>query len=160
MLPDSAKVSDLFFDLGWNSKLVDEVFLPFEVEYIKLTSLRGRESQDKLVWSGTKMGGFLVQSAYKLGIEIQKKEKCGSSSSLRWSSFWKKLWSAKVPHKIRIFMWRACSNILPTCTRLFERKIGSNYSCPVCFEEAETTAHIFMECKVARSTWNIHTQFA
>jgi hypothetical protein len=105
-------------------------------------------------------GFFLVQSAYKLGVEDQKKVKCGSSSSLRWSSFWKKLWSAKVPHKIKIFMWRACSNILPTCTRLFERKIGSNYSCPICFEKAETTAHIFMECKIARSTWNIHTHFA
>jgi hypothetical protein len=58
VLPDNAKVSDLFSDSGWNSNLVDEVFLPFEAEYIKLISLRGRDRQDKLVWNGTKTGVF------------------------------------------------------------------------------------------------------
>jgi hypothetical protein len=64
VLPDTAKVSNLFSHSGWNINLVEEVFLPFEADFIKLIPLRGRDRQDKLVWSGTKTGAFSVQSGY------------------------------------------------------------------------------------------------
>ena len=54
-------------------------------------------------------------------------------------------------------MWKSCSNILPIRTKLFDRKVISNYSCPVCGEEAETINHMFMECSVALAVWDKHS---
>lgn len=62
----------------------------------------------------------------------------------------------QVPQKIKQFMWKACSNILPLCTKLFDRKITSNFSCPVCGDEAETIDHTFMNCSVALAVWGKH----
>lgn len=33
-------------------------------------------------------------------------------------SFWKGIWKLKVPSKIKHFMWKPCSNALPTKTNL------------------------------------------
>ena len=81
-------------------------------------------------------------------------QKASSSSAQWWSSFWNKLWSIQVPQKIKLFMWKTCSNILPICTKLFYRKIISNFSCPVCGEEAETINHMFIDCPVALEVWS------
>lgn len=105
-------------------------------------------------------GECQVPSAYQMLLEDLKREESGTSTtSQRWKDFWKKLWSVKVPQKIKVFMWKACSNILPTCTKLFDRKIGSNFSCSVCGEEAETRDHLFMECLIATNVWRTFPSF-
>lgn len=159
VLPENARVNDLLSPLGWNKELVEEIFLPFQAEIIFQIPLSRRERNDKLFWHGTKTGIFSVESAYNLLVEEVQNANSGPSFSARWISFWKNLWSVKVAPKIKNFMWCACSNILPLCSKLFERKIGSIYSCPICFEDAETISHIFMECEVARECWNKHNSF-
>jgi hypothetical protein len=61
--------------------------------------------------------------------------------------------------KNQLFMSKSCSNILPIRTKLFDRKVISNYSCPVCGEEAEMINHMFMECSIALAVWDKHTNF-
>ena len=78
----------------------------------------------------------------------------GSSSNPgRLHAFWKNLWSIDVPNKIRVFMWRACSSILPTKTNLFKRGIVSSSTCPNCNDEAETILHSLWECAYAKECW-------
>jgi hypothetical protein len=140
--------------LSWDMRLIEEIFLPFEANIISQIPLRGIHRPDRQIWAHSSNGMFSVQSAYKMLMEDLKAKESGTSSTTqRWKAFWKNLWSVKVPRKIKVFMWKACSNILPTCTKLFDRKIVSNYSCSVCGDAPETREHIFMECQAASNAW-------
>jgi hypothetical protein len=46
----------------------------------------------------------------------------GSTSSAT-SNFWKILWNMKVPNSVKMFLWRACHNIIPTKVNLQKRGI-------------------------------------
>uniref|UniRef100_A0A2N9EM79 Reverse transcriptase zinc-binding domain-containing protein n=1 Tax=Fagus sylvatica TaxID=28930 RepID=A0A2N9EM79_FAGSY len=152
---ENAKVKELLTpSLSWNTNLIEEIFLPFEANLISQIPLRGTHKPDRQVWARTSNGMFSVQSAYQMLVEDLKiKESGTSTTSQRWKVFWKNLWSVKVPQKIKVFMWKACSNILPTCTKLFDRNIVSNFSCSVCGDEAETRDHLFMECPAVTNAW-------
>ncbi|GMY19031.1 putative ribonuclease h protein [Fagus crenata] len=161
MLLENAKVKELFTpSLSWNIVLIEEIFLSFEANLIAQIPLRGTQKPDRQVWGRTPNGIFSVQSAYQMLVEdLKQVESRTSSTSQRWKVLWKKLWSVQVPQKIKVFMWKACSNIFPTCTMLFDRNIGSNFSCSVCGEEAETRDHIFMECQTAITAWRANPIF-
>jgi hypothetical protein len=58
-----------------------------------------------------------------------------------------------VAPKIRNFVWRACRNILPTQTKLFDMKISSSFSCHWCEEEPETGDHVLWQCEFAQRVW-------
>ena len=99
---------------------------------------------------------FSVRSAYFLQLEIERKStgnKASSSNPARLHSFWNGIWSAQVPPKIKTFIWRACNDSLLTRTKLFERKVLHSFSCVLCFEEAETCDHLFLECSFAQAVW-------
>lgn len=50
----------------WNTTLIDQVFMPCEVDAIKKIPLSFRSPPNLLIWSGTKQGEFSVKSAYRL----------------------------------------------------------------------------------------------
>ena len=52
-----------------------------------------------------------------------------------------------------MFMWRACSNILPTKYQLWARGIGRDDRCDLC-GGCETFGHILWGCKVAGEVWS------
>jgi hypothetical protein len=60
------------------------------------------------------------------------------------------IWSSQVPPKIRLFMWRACLNILPTRTNLFDKGILHSFSCQWCEDESETLSHVLWQCDFAQ----------
>ena len=156
-LQASAKVCELLSpSFSWNTELIEEIFLPFEAESIKQIPLVRVNKPDRLIWAQSPNGCFLVQSAYHMLVEESRKraQRASSSSAQRWSSFWNKLWSIQVPQKIRLFMWKTCSNILPICIKLFDRKIISNFSCSVYGEEAKTISHMFIDCPIALEVWS------
>ena len=69
--PADLRVSELI-DLDnrcWNLHLLQQLFLPFEVEEIRSIPLSNSLPPDKLIWTGTSNGLFTVQSAYKLAME-------------------------------------------------------------------------------------------
>ena len=154
ILPDIAKVSDLI-DIEthqWKKPLIDSIFWLEKVAQIKAILL-SPSRQDSLVWIGTYNGIFTTQSAYHM-LAKDKTKLTGLSSNLgRLHAFWKNLWSIDVPNKIQVFMWRACSSILPTKTNLFKQGIVSSSTCPNCNDEAETILHSLWECAYAKECW-------
>ena len=54
----------------WKSGLLDALFLPFEVDVIKVIPLSSRLSNDKLIWAETQSGSFTVHSTYKVAMEL------------------------------------------------------------------------------------------
>lgn len=67
---------------------------------------------------------------------------------------WKKVWTLEVPHVVKIFMWRALNNALPTRVNLFKRKVVDSPTCSICgCEDETTTLHAIWSCPSARDVW-------
>jgi hypothetical protein len=70
-----------------------------------------------------------------------------------------KIWKSKIHDKLKLFLWRIASNLIPTLHSLsrFNSKIDCLYDL-----EPETPLHNFWECPLARalwfgSKWRVHT---
>jgi hypothetical protein len=74
--------------------------------------------KDKLIWRCTTNWLFLVRSAYHLVVEEQAEANGRVSNPGRGNETWKVCWNLNVPNKVKMFVWRACHNLLPTKANL------------------------------------------
>ena len=68
-------------------------------------------------------------------------------------SFWKAVWKIRVPNAVKVFLWRACSNILPTKDNLLKRGVVNEDLCLLCTRERETVLHTLWECPAIEDVW-------
>ena len=107
-----------------------------------------------MIWTGTKKGNFTVRSAYQLlRSQLAQQEPSTSSATSLNTKLWNGIWSARVQPKVKMFIWRACKNILPTQTNLFDKGVTQTFSCLWCEDEAETTDHVLWNCEFAQRVW-------
>ncbi|KAK3182761.1 hypothetical protein Dsin_030047 [Dipteronia sinensis] len=95
--------------------------------------------KDILCWHYSNNKEYLVNGGYKLG--MVREEGPISSGSNGGDSWWKKIWSIEVPSKVRIFLWRACKDYIPTMVNLAKQGIDVNGVCHICGKDFETTLH-------------------
>lgn len=79
----------------------------------------------------------------------------GSSSSSGdvGEKFWKKLWNASVPSKVKICAWHVCLDSLPTQLNLRKRKMMVNEMCVVCGVQSESAEHVLRDCSLVKAVW-------
>ena len=104
----------------WNINLIDLCFYPFEAKLIKSLPLCSTPQPDTLVWRSEKLGSYSVKSGYKLLYELHTLDKNNPQVSESQKGFWKSIWKLKVPGKIKHFLWKACTNSLPTKENLLK----------------------------------------
>ena len=75
------------------------------------------------------------------------------SNSTATKDLWSGIWKLKVPGKIKHFLWRACTNCLPTKANLVKRKIVTNSICHRCGRCEETTMHALWSCEAIKLVW-------
>lgn len=109
--------------------------------------------QDRLFWVGTNDGVFTVRSAYHLGMEILDRSKGTTSTGVYGSDVWKAIWNLRLPNPVKLFLWRACNNLLPTKENLHCRKIVDDNKCPCCTREAESVIHALWTCPAVQDVW-------
>jgi len=109
---------------GWNNLLIDQYSLPFEAQRIKAIPLCALRKEDCLTWSRTRGGEYLVKTRYELLCEEDSAVLASSSDVTAIRKFWSQIWKLKVPHKVRIFLWKAYSDVLPTLQNLKKEKFG------------------------------------
>lgn len=68
---------------------------------------------------------------------------------------WNVLQALELPEKIKIFIWTAIKNILPTIENLWKRKCLPEPICQSCNKSMETISHARFDCKAARKIWNL-----
>ena len=112
--------------------------------------------EDKLIQVGNKKGEFTVKSAYFIANKLLDTKDVGECSSGDPNAqIWKKIWSLKLPKKIKIFSWCACVNSLPVLTNLATKGIQTSCVCPICDEEPESFMHALISCDFALSVWSL-----
>lgn len=67
---------------------------------------------------------------------------------------WKRVWQAKVLPRVKIFVWRACQNALPTRLGISRRVAGYDGVCCVCSRDDESVIHALRDCVLAREIWS------
>ncbi|KAL5756018.1 hypothetical protein ACOSQ2_020764 [Xanthoceras sorbifolium] len=69
--------------------------------------------------------------------------------SLRLRLPWKLtfLWGLNIPAKVRMFVWRACRNLLPTRSLLTARRVLVGAGCPLCDAAVESVLHSLWLCR-------------
>lgn len=151
VLPDTATVSRLIDHRlgGWNCNFIKDIFHQDEAEVIASIPLSPFYPPDRLTWLGTTDGLFTVRSAYHMGMKIQARSHGSTSRASSGQRIWSCIWSLPVQNQVKIFLWRACNNLLPTRCNLALRKIVEDNICPCCKREAETTLHVIWNCLAA-----------
>jgi hypothetical protein len=100
------------------------------------------EHADKAIWKWEKSGKFSVKSLYKHTFGNGDGEEN------------KQLWNAKLPLKIKIFMWLTLQDSILTKDNLLKRKWKGSAACVFC-QEAETVRHLMFECPIVKYVWSI-----
>ena len=96
---------------------------------------------------------YSVKSGYKAICEDARQEEASVSNSVATSGIWSAIWKLNVPGKIKHFLWRACTNSLPTKTNLLRRKIISESLCHQCGKSDEDTKHALWDCEAIKQVW-------
>ena len=158
---DEAEIVAELIDLdrqSWDVAKIKRMFLPHEANVILGSPLSPRLLRDSLIWAWTPKGMFTINSAYKVAQSLlreayPKLERGECSDTAGMKSLWKPIWGLNCPNKVRMFIWKACSNILPNKHQLWARGIGRDDVCDLC-EGCESSGHILWGCKVAREVWS------
>ncbi|XP_042988748.1 uncharacterized protein LOC122316282 [Carya illinoinensis] len=112
------------------------------VDIIKSIPISLGNRQDRLGWGGTPNGKFTVKSAYHVHRALQTNLEGASSCNTPQESYWKTIWKMGVPNGVRMFLWRAYNEALPTLNNLFRRKIYESSLCPICQLEEDVCGHV------------------
>ncbi len=125
----------------WESKLEEEM-----LTFLSTTSLR-REKKDGHTWGSEDERCFSVKFAYAC-LANQ-----GRGPHLE---VFKLLWKAKAFPNMVTTAWRALTDSLPTRERLSRKgTILNNTLCALCQTTAESSQHLFMECKHTLCVWSM-----
>ncbi|GJS73079.1 RNA-directed DNA polymerase, eukaryota, reverse transcriptase zinc-binding domain protein [Tanacetum coccineum] len=100
-------------------------------------------------------GGRLTLMKSVLGaLDMRKYIECKILATTEEETRWNKM----LPIKVNINTWRLCLDRLPTRCNLDARGVDLDSTrCPICDEDLESSQHLFLECLVASSLWQMVT---
>lgn len=64
---------------------------------------------------------------------------------------WRKLWNACVPGKVKICVWMAYMEALPTKSNLIKQRVIVDNFCVLYGSFRESTEHVLRECSLAKA---------
>ena len=96
-----------------------------------------------------------MKDAYQVALRLLHHDGAEHSNARIDGKVWKTIWALKLPPKVRNFIWRACSNILPTKENLHSRRVKVEPRYDICCQQPESTSHLLWECPLARNVWAI-----
>ena len=152
---DDTRVSFLIDQVRfvWKVSLVKQLFLPHEADMILGIPLSFKRSPDRIAWAPTPSGIFTTGSTYKLIVSGAMNSFAGSSNLDNQRKFWRGLWQLRVPNKIKMFVWRAYNDALPTMDNLYRQHIVPSDQCNLCQEHLKDVVHALWLCKDISSAW-------
>ncbi|KAL5566290.1 hypothetical protein UlMin_029454 [Ulmus minor] len=149
VLGNFEKVSSLITASGaWDSNLIRTSFHPDEAEAILSLPLPRQKVPDSLLWHYDKSGHYTIRSGYWLA---SKNKGVPSSSTTSHTAWWQRFWRLRIPPKIRVFLWKAFHNWIPSSVNLARHGVPTQARCSNCNETDDTTLHALWGCKILES---------
>lgn len=153
------RVSDLMeaSRRGWDVTKIRELFSGQDAIRIIQTPVCWTATKDVLFWPKARSGEYSIKSCYyalkKEEDQARRDAALPSSSAGISREIWKIVWETNVPQKIKIFMWKACNNILPVKDNLRRRRLSRDSVCPVCGVCDESVEHALLFCNWTKPVW-------
>jgi hypothetical protein len=145
-------------DTGWKWNLTwRRNFFAWEIpiyqellEIIEVFSPADRE--DSWVWRADPSGIFTAKSAYGTLIKIQNQR---IQLSHQQKFVFSNLWKSAAPSKVIAFSWQLVLDRIPSKQNLALRGVdtGNDARCAACNSELESSAHLFLHCRVTAQIW-------
>jgi ribonuclease HI len=159
-LPANAKVNILLNQEigGWDADTIRSIFeedIALKILRVPISRFGG---EDFASWPYSRYGTYTVRSAYNMAREqslLITSNYSGhgmSSDASGIVQMWKKLWRIKVPGKMKITLWRAAHDCLPSGHQLLRRHVRASGNCIFCHRE-ERLEHTLLFCPYAREVW-------
>ena len=144
--------AESFFTEGF-LPLIDQCFFRPNAKIIKSLPLCFIPQFDSLVWPAERSGKFSVKSGYKcLYEDLQVREHDPGTMEVD-RGLWKRVWKLNVPRKIKHFLWKSCTNSLPTKENLLKKTIVSENVCHLCSKHPEDVKHALWGCLKVCQVW-------
>ena len=134
---------------SWDEDILRELASTNEVRTILSIPLSSRRVGDEWAWKYERKGSYSIKSGYRVLIA---KNGIGLIGGVH-KSVWKYLWAFTVPPKVKNFLWRACTDCIPTGSTLMSKRVEISKFCPLCHASIETPLHILVNCPLARGCW-------
>lgn len=132
----------------WDQILISALFPHQTASKILQIPLLEDFAEDRRIWRYSRDGEYSVKSAYRLFMD-----QSGNQEQYQVAGNWMTIWRLDVPHKVRVFLWRACRDCIPTRIRLQDRGISCPAICLFCQQDLENTFHYFFTCPGSISVW-------
>lgn len=124
------RVADLidWSTTSWNLDPIVHHLSHEEIVAIECIPLSSTWEPDKLIWPFERNGAYTVRSGYHLQHQVRSKPSLQSthSSHIVNPTVWKQLRNCSALPKVKHFIWRACTNSLPSMANLYARKVVSS----------------------------------
>ena len=107
---------------------------------------------DTLYWLNSPNGHFSTKVAYFLALDsVDDMEQSVSKERIR---LWRALWKANEPNKIKLFVWRALHNYVPSVENMQARGLTlTSEACTHCGEFGEDAMHVLYKCLAVKEVW-------
>ncbi|CAN1850401.1 hypothetical protein LINPERHAP1_LOCUS39858 [Linum perenne] len=76
-----------------------------------------------------------------------------NQSRLHVRGDWMKLWDLPTPPRVKVMLWRASRDVLPTREALRRRGMNVESTCGICNTLWESPGHLFISCSYALNCW-------
>jgi hypothetical protein len=106
----------------------------------KLSALNLSTDNDFISWSLNQNNIFSTKSMY----HWLERNLAGSHN--KW------IWKAKIPLKIKIFLWQMCQDAVLTRENMKKKELAWIPVCSFC-NHLETNDHLFFNCPISRVVW-------
>ncbi|KAL0017269.1 hypothetical protein SO802_004338 [Lithocarpus litseifolius] len=154
LAPDSTVDTLIDAQTGWwNTHLIDLCFYSPEAALIKSLPLCTVPQPDILIWPKENSGIYSVKSGYKCLMDFATLDIVRPTVSVAQKTFWKNIWKLNIPEKIKHFLWRSCTNSLPSKENLKKRAIPIDPTCHLCSRETESVLHALWGCEKVQTVW-------
>lgn len=155
-LAPNSVVADLVCNQQWKEDVIAQNFMEEDAARILRIPLPRSPHADQLIWHFDKHGNYSVKSGYQIALKLKFPDTASSSDKSKTQ--WEVIWSKEIPEKIKVFMWRAAQDLLPTACNLWKRRVIKEPICCRCGNESEDSFHALMRCKQAQKVWKL-TEF-
>lgn len=148
------KVADLIDKVtcNWKQEVLINMFNENEICEIKKLKFPQVDCEDRLCWTAIKDGTFSVNSFYNLL----------ANDTRRNESVWRLIWDSKLHDRLKLFLWRLASNIIPVNMVVANKIRRGDRKCSLCGSQEMDILHLFRDYHVSRalafaSKWSLQT---